>query len=379
MTGALPFGGARIVGAGARTPLGVTATHLAMAVRAGLSLQGEVPMPPFEEAVPVALMPDLPPSLTGAQRLAALARPSLEEACRGLEPPDGGFPIVIAAPAATRPDVDAFEVRELVALIASELPIDTRNAIVIAEGPCAGPKALLRALAWLERGHPAVAVGGVDSFAHPAVVSWLANQGVWEPGSRPERHFAEGAAFVVLERAPKTASAAVLEHAAAAAIPDGITISPRDTPVPLRSIGRARRRASIRRLGFEPSYPMGPRADRHSEVNDTLTALVEEALRTADVSSCIAYTDADHAPIRMAEWSEVAVRALPRGCRIDHFTRTTGDVGAANALLLAAIWTRWAEAGCAPAGLGIVGVHDLERGRGVVTLRATTFAGGASL
>lgn len=377
---ALPFGGARIVGAGARTPLGRTALHLAMAVRAGLSLRTLTPVPPFGEPAPVAIDTELPAALTGAARLAALARPPLEEACRGIRPPSGGFPIVIAAPAATRPDVDAFELRELVGLLASasEVPLDTRNAVVVAEGPCGGPQALMRGLAWLDRGHPAVVVGGVDSFAHPAALSWLASQGLWVPASGPERYFGEGAAFVVLERSPSTASAAVLEHAAAAVIPDTIALAPRDTPVLPRAISRPQRRAAVRRLGFSPSPPMGPRNDRRTVANDTLTALVEQALSTTDVSSCIAYTDVDHAPIRMVEWSEVAVRALPGGCRIDHFTRSLGDLGAANALVVAAIWTRWAEAGCAPAGLGVIGVHDLERGRGVVTLRATTFAGGAS-
>jgi hypothetical protein len=382
MTSPLGPVSARIVGAGATTPLGQRSLSLAMAVRAGITQRGVTVVEDTaslrdagaREVVPNEVPVEattLDPSLTGMARLVALADQVFVEACANLPVPDDGYPVVLAVPPPERHGA-AWDGPALLSTFAAgaSLRVNRRLSTVVAGESTAGVEAMARALAWIGRGHSRVVVIGVDSFSSPTAIAQLHATGRITPEQEGDRYFAEGAGALVLDGESRAPASAVVEHASVATIPDHVVVLPREAPNPSTVTGAARR-AATRRLGFQRD----PHDPRDIASTDTLATLIDEAIRGRDASSCLTLTDADVAPARALEWAEVAVRSLPRGCPILPTPFATGDLGAATVAVWGAIWARWAEAGCTSAGLGIFCAHGGARQRGVVTFRATTFSG----
>src|SRR5262245_16666137 len=130
-----------IVATGARTPLGLQAAPTAAAVRAGISRLGEHPfmIDQSGESMPGALDSRLDPGLFGPERLLALAKTALREACapisKGVWAPRLRLPVYLGLPEIrpgfTREDAMAIQsgLREL-----KGLPVELSEVTISTEG-----------------------------------------------------------------------------------------------------------------------------------------------------------------------------------------------------------------------------------------------------
>jgi 3-oxoacyl-[acyl-carrier-protein] synthase-1 len=195
-----------IVGIGARTPLGLEAAPAAAAVRAGISSLGHHPFMIDSIGDPMrgALDHQLDPALMGFERLLALARTALREACMPLgsvaEVPSP-MPVYVALPE-FRPgftEQEAIAVRSGLTAVEG-LPIKLSEVNVLPHGHAAGLAALKMATEQIEQGDSQVCLlGGVDSYFHPDTMDWLdKNRQLAGAVSRSGFVPGEGAGFCLL-------------------------------------------------------------------------------------------------------------------------------------------------------------------------------------
>jgi 3-oxoacyl-[acyl-carrier-protein] synthase-1 len=195
-----------IVSTGARTPLGFEAASSAAAVRAVISAVREHPflIDQAGDAMAGALDAELDPRLLGPERLLALARPALFEACSPLTNSGGWhapLPVYLALPE-YRPGFDdraAATVRDELAAT-NDLPFRMAEVAVAPMGHAAGLAAIVKAVGQIEAGaFDACLVGGVESYFQPETMEWL-DENLQLAGARSRSGFVpgEGAAFSLL-------------------------------------------------------------------------------------------------------------------------------------------------------------------------------------
>ncbi|MFO0758399.1 MAG: hypothetical protein U0359_18045 [Byssovorax sp.] len=319
----------QIIGAGARSPLGLTLLELAMAVRAAK-------MEPRSTAytdkrhvligdVRCACLPD---ELVGYERLVALAAPALREAAAGLP---GPFPLVLALPEAGRADDDPRFSAEILGDLArlGDVPIDLGRSLVLRAGHAGGGMAVEAALLLL-RGQgsserpPVVLVGGVDSYHHPGVLYALdAECRLHSAGAVDGFVPGEAAAFVAL------------------ALPEPGAKKERKLPPPLAAVLAAE---SAREETVGTDEP---------NLDVALTRLVRSVASAAgEPPLAWALTDGNGEQHRIRAWTRVSIRNndwLPESTLHQTLVEEMGDVGAAIGPLLLCVASAFFRAGCAPA------------------------------
>jgi 3-oxoacyl-[acyl-carrier-protein] synthase I len=173
-------GSARVVALGARTPVGLTASSSAAAVRAGIRRLREHPFIVDGNSDPMrsAYDPRIDPRLMGPARLAALAQSALWEAVAALlaQSTSRDFLEILVALPETRPgfsDADAD-------VVVAELRRFTRLCGGVPEVTPAGRghagalAAIATAVGRVESGERQLcAVVGVDSYFSPDTIDWL--------------------------------------------------------------------------------------------------------------------------------------------------------------------------------------------------------------
>jgi 3-oxoacyl-[acyl-carrier-protein] synthase-1 len=195
-----------IVATGARTPIGLSSASSAASYRAGISGIGEHPflIDQVGDPMPGALDARLNPSITGPERLLAMAETALLEACAPIA--EARFshvrlPVYLGLPE-IRPGFtsqDAETIRSGLARLA-ELPIEVSAVNIFKEGHAAGLSALARANEQIQNGAiESCLVGGVDSYFHPDTMEWLdENRQLAGTVSRSGFVPGEGAGFCLL-------------------------------------------------------------------------------------------------------------------------------------------------------------------------------------
>lgn len=217
-----------IVVNGARTPLGRRAALSAAALRAGISGVGEYPLivdRPWTLRQ-AALDSELGTTLIGPDRLLALARTALCEACVPLKVSQSArlrLPVYLGLPefrpGFAKQDAEAVcsGIRQL-----DELPIEISEVNVFTEGHAAGLSALATAVEQIRRGaFESCLVGGVDSYFHPDTMKWLdKNRQLAGGDARSAFVPGEGAGFCLLasERAQERLGIAALMRVVVVAI-----------------------------------------------------------------------------------------------------------------------------------------------------------------
>lgn len=199
-----------VVGAGARTPLGLSAVETGFCYRAASIGMREAPLVEEEggDGVTMCFLPTIDPRLTGAERAVKLAVPALDEAMRsvgpalgqmrvrvvllmdehlGIEGPDGRVPAG---------DVGAWVIQRA-AMVCPQAQLETS-----VRGPAGLGYALPAVLDSLARGTiEAAIVGGVHTDYDPARVRALAEAGrLFKPDNLDSIIPGELAAFFVLMR-----------------------------------------------------------------------------------------------------------------------------------------------------------------------------------
>jgi len=335
--------GALIAEVGARGPLGLNSLQVTTAARARkLEPRGSALRDKREYPVGVARSRFLPDDLFGLERLVRLGAPALREAGRLLL---AEAPLLVGIAEGDRPDIDAESEAEIVPRLAaaSEIAIDGPRSRVIRAGNASFAVALEAALDLLEEGCPAVLVGGVDSFMHPAAIKWL--------DAAHRLH------------APRTDDGIIPSEAAAFAllIPGGAP-DPRALRLPAPApIGRVRfARAARDESALDPDGPV---------LAETITSLVRGALAAIGAPPGWLVTDVNEQH-RAREWSRVEQRCHPAFARAtsERAPDLFGDVGAATGALAAAYACRGFSLGGAPRGAMLAALHADGPSRGVFAL-----------
>lgn len=167
-----------IVGLGAATAVGRSSWASAAAVRAGLSGFAQHPfmIDTAGEPMRAALAPWLTMDVQGADRLAALLLPALDEALAvlGEQPLDASrWALALGLPSA-RPGLPPEVARELLACVKRHAGQRLASAATFEAGHAGGLMALHAALAKLRAGGlDGCVVAGVDSWLEPETLEWL--------------------------------------------------------------------------------------------------------------------------------------------------------------------------------------------------------------
>lgn len=336
--------GAWIVEVGARCPMGLSSLQVTTAARAGKREVREdgALLDKHHNPIGTCRARFLPDDLAGVDRLVHLGAPALREAARGLV---GPAPLVLAAAEEGRPDAGPEIEAEIVARLAKAagIDLDEPRSQVIRGGQAGFAEALEAALALLEKGAPAVIVGGVDSLVNRAAAAWLdAAHRLHAEGTEDGIIPAEGAAFLLL--------------VPLGAVDARLFVPP--APAPLAKlcwVGTGRDDAAV--------------LDEPSTLAEPLTALVQGALSSLEAPPSWVILDADELH-RVREWMHVELRCHPafEDARQDRVPDIFGDVGAATGAVAAAYACRgWALGGSPRGGLVVSLASDGAR-RGAFAL-----------
>lgn len=194
-----------IINTGARTALGLHAAASAAALRAAISGNAKYPYWVDQTGAPVTLALDreLPPDLPCRQRMLALARSALAEACRPLQELSWPQPVPLwLGFPEPRPGFCVNDAHWVSHHLSGEPLIDSNNdSIKLALGGHSAVLTLLhQARQMMEQRHWLVClVGGVDSYLQPDTLAWLdQHRQLAGPVSRSGFVPGEGAGFVLL-------------------------------------------------------------------------------------------------------------------------------------------------------------------------------------
>ncbi|MFT3764214.1 MAG: beta-ketoacyl synthase N-terminal-like domain-containing protein [Minicystis sp.] len=328
---------------GARGPLGLNSLQVTTAARAGkLEVRESLDLDKRKRPIGSARARFLPEDLVGIERLVRLGAPALREAGRALLP---AVPLVVGIAGSERPDVGAEVEAEIVPRLAraAEIAIDEARSSVIRAGNASFVMALEAAIALLDKGAPAVLVGGVDSLVHPAAYAWLdAAHRLHAEGTEDGIIPAEAAAFVML-----VPGGAI----------DGRLFRP-PAPMPLAGVRFARSGREVAAL--DPDGPI---------LAETLTSLVQAALVASGAPPAWVISDLDEMH-RVREWSRVELRCHPvfEGAQHDRLPDLFGDVGAATGALAAAYACRGWSLGGSPRGVMLATLASDGAERGVLAI-----------
>lgn len=330
-----------ILSTGARCPLGLSATQVAMCVRA-------MKMEPLTtrfldkngEAIGAGRMLALPETIFGYERLLRIAAPALCEAWPAEI--DEAIPVILALPDAGRADDDPRFgdglLRDLAAR--SRRRVDLARSITIRAGHAGGALAFEAVLSLLARpgGPTTVVVGGVDSYFHPDVLAALDRElRLHAPGAEDGFIPTEGAAFArICRRAPKRGEAPPL--------------------------------AAIRRVLTGREATVG--TDQPA-VAAAMTSIFH-ALRDERPIPWV-LTDLNGEAWRLREWMLVQTRVLARD-EIVHaeLVGELGDLGAATGPMLLAIACAYLDAKCAPALEAVIALSSEGAERGAIRVEAAS-------
>lgn len=309
---------ALVMGVGSRGVVGLSSLQLAMCARAKKLEPRSLEHLSDKHGYPIGmcLAPGLPLDVTGYPRLLGLAIPAATEAAGRFvaKRARAQLPAVIALPERDRPGDDRRLDEQFLGDLAERtgLPIDRERSSVVRAGHAGGAFALEGALAHLFEGDcEAVLVGGVESYYHPEVLSWLDAQYRLHTAESFDGFIpGEGAAFAVLAREGQGAR------------------------------GRVRRVLT----GMELTAIDGDAVN----TADVATSQLAEVLARGPLHWVI--TDLNGERHRAREWSllEVRHRLTPDQVEHDRLVEAIGDVGAASgALYLNYACELW-RARCAP-------------------------------
>jgi 3-oxoacyl-[acyl-carrier-protein] synthase I len=283
------------------------------------------------ERIGMCLTGGLGPELCGYDRLLALAEPALREALAELGV--DGAPLLLSLPARDRPDderrLDAGLVRDLGRRVGGA--IDVGRSWAVRADQAGGVLAAERALGLLAAGAPAVVVGGVDSYCHPAVLRWLDAQGrlvslAAADGLVPS----EGAAFFVL-----------------------------------RSQTEARETAEPRPSSWltHAASTLGPTG---AEAAPALTQLLASIARETGPIRWLA-SDVTNEPERIGEWTRVLVSGLMAADVTEQrLPSDFGDLGAASGPMAVVVASVLHRTRCAPADACVIALRSRGPERGVL-------------
>lgn len=186
-----------VVSVGARTVVGLNARQTGFLLRAGYPAMAESPLADAQgEAVTMGFVPTLDGRLSGPERLAALARPSFEEAVDPIRELAAEVHVVLDEGLAEAP----LARRLLETTLRRSMP-EARIAVE-ASGEAAVARLVTAALASLRtRRADAVVIGAVHSDHDPAAIAALEQSGrLFSPENLDARIPGEAAAFFVLMR-----------------------------------------------------------------------------------------------------------------------------------------------------------------------------------
>jgi 3-oxoacyl-[acyl-carrier-protein] synthase-1 len=181
-----------LVGAGARTSIGMTAASTAAAARAGVAGFGSHPfmIDTAGNKMIVAAAPYLDITVTAAERLAALAVPAAREALEPIRDKPArlqAIPVIVGLPP-MRPGRPADLEKTLAERLKSDLSDEFRIGPLetIVTGHAAGMMAIAAGWKKIRQGAAEFClVGGVDSYLEPETLEWLeANDQVHSAGPR---------------------------------------------------------------------------------------------------------------------------------------------------------------------------------------------------
>ncbi len=353
-------GDALILGAGARSPSGLTALQVTMSARARKLAPRPSHMIDKEgEPISMARLASIADDVFGLARFVALGGPALTQAAApwiaaGRSTPGAGIPLFLALPSRKRPGFDPALLHDLLAALEerARVPLDVARSHLITQCRAGGVLAFQRALELLRRDEvPAVLVGGIDSYFDPDLLEHLDRElRLHTPSTENGMIPGEGAAFVLLARRRRASSLEPLGRVLAAAVEDEPHPYGAAEPCLAEGITAALRRASA---------VFGPGARR-----------VPWAL-----------TDVANERHRVEEWMYAFGRnfgAFTPEVIHDQPLLKTGDVGAASAALLTVIAvTQW-QTGCAPGDAALLALHSDGAERGALALAAEATPGGSA-
>jgi 3-oxoacyl-[acyl-carrier-protein] synthase-1 len=195
--------GVDVVGAGARTPVGMTAAASAAAVRAGISRARTYPFITANgEPITVASDPCLGPDLEGRERMLPLVESVLDEVVSAFETNALGQVTVLLVLPEARPGFSDHDAEWVVAGVRACLSSWNLPARVSVggRGHAGGIQALGQAIVESGRNSDALfIIVGVDSYHHRHTFVWLEGQRrLTEPGVRSGFMPGEGAGCLVL-------------------------------------------------------------------------------------------------------------------------------------------------------------------------------------
>lgn len=336
----------QVISVGARGPLGLNSSQIAMCTRAGKLEPRSCHLRDRNGLrVGICSTVGIGPAVYGFDRFVELGAPAWLEAAATARP-EQPLPMMLALPEPGRPDDDARFGPALIAALATEtgVPIDIERSSVFRAGHAAGAMALQAAAALLNdrtAAVPAVWVGGIDSYYHPATIAWLDREFRLhsldtEDGIIPS----EGAAFALVAREAGSARSAL--------------------PPPLTSLAGVLTGMEETVLSDEPNLAC------------TMTEIVHR-LTEAPGMSPIAWvlTDLNGERHRLSEWQKVEMRStFAEEFVHDRLIDDLGDLGAATGPTLLAIACTYWRTGCAPARSVLVALHSEGPERGAFVLEA---------
>lgn len=333
---------ADVVSLGARGPLGLSSTQVAMCLRARkLEPRSVKILDRRGQEIGIALTGGLGERLFGYQRMVSLAAPALCEAVGGLSAEHAPseqrpLPLILCLPEPGRPDDSVSFAERLLDDLGSRsgVPLDPERSAIVRQGQAGFAKAIQDAKPLLDGGAPVVCVGGVDSYYHPEVLRWL-DEGYRLHAIGADDGFipSEAAAFVMLARLPASGT----------------------------RCGRI--------VAAETAAEFAAASEHEANLGAAMTELLERVQQGLGATLNWAISDINGERHRYREWSRAQQRALPPGCEDTHWVWDTGDVGAATGALFTTIALRLCELGCAPAPRALIALHSEGVERGVVVLQ----------
>ncbi len=341
-----------VLGVGATSPLGLDSRQTAFAMRA----RKLVPSPSDllevrGSRVGTARTLGLPDSTVGVERMIEIGARALREAARDAGVlPDEPIRVFLTLADTARP----FDTNDAAQIVAkSFLPklerrsgqrIDGANSEVLRLGHAGFAVVLERAIAALGGGTP-IAVGGIDSYHHVAILEWLDRE-LRLLGDEVENGFvpSEGGAFLII-------GAAKGDHK------------------PIARIVHAT--AGIDRPEED---------DKGGPPVRTALVMTEMVRRAATVTGSSPFpwvlTDLNGERHRSREWSFVTIRnpdIFKLGfTREQHVGQLVGDAGAATGALAATMAVVAFRTGFAPASEALLALHSDGDERGVVVLEGVS-------
>jgi 3-oxoacyl-[acyl-carrier-protein] synthase-1 len=339
----------RILAVGARSPLGLDARAIALALRAQklaprrLVFRDDAGSGPPADGLPVsygtARAACVPDAITGFDRLVALGAPALRECAKTAgDALPGPCSVHLAVPDARPAPDDRFGKPLLLALAErSGVDVDLRSSTAVAGGHAGFAIALERALAESRTSRGPVFAGAVDSFHDQATLKWLrAEHRLHGSGTTDGFIPSEGAAFALVSadgRGPKLATVEALEVGA-----DESSLEAEDPAIAV-----------------------------------AMTATVGRALDAAGEVKWF-LVDVNGERHRIKEWSFTTIRHRPRidleRARVERPYQESGDAGAATGALYVAFACMAWDTGAVTDPKVLVALHSDGPGRAAIVLGA---------